>query len=159
MSIIGHIKRFWRFHGLLIGALSISAFTLGCAVQEPAYYEGTWVVTEAHQGSASMNDVAAQSEFLGRSVIYSPTLARLDQDVCESPVYSERALAPSALEQNYDVSYASLGFSNDQIRLVELSCVNDDVSIGSRLLYQENTLAYTHVDGTFLKLEKAVFDH
>lgn len=177
MNIIGHLKRFWRFHSLVIGALSISALTLGCAMHEPAYYEGTWVVTAAHppvettqhttqpnvaqlgvaQSSAAQPSAAQPNEFLGSSVVYSSVSARLDQYLCEAPTYTERTIAPSAIELDYKVSYASLGFSNDKISLVELSCSNDGVSIGSQLLYQENTLAYTHVDGTFLKLEKAVF--
>ena len=48
MNIIGHLKRFWRFHSLVLGAVSISALTLGCAMHEPSYYEGTWVLTAAH---------------------------------------------------------------------------------------------------------------
>ncbi len=167
MNIIGHLKRFWRFHSLVLGAVSISALTLGCAMHEPAYYEGTWVVTAAHpsaetdQNPANLSmaqpHVVQPREFLGSSVVYSPISARFDQYLCEAPTYTERTLAPSAIELDYKVSYASLGFSNDKISLVELSCSNDGVSIGSQLLYQENTLAYTHVDGTFLKLEKAVF--
>lgn len=177
MNIIGHLKRFWRFHSLVLGAVSISALTLGCAMHEPAYYEGTWVVTAAHppvettqhttqpnvaqlgvaQSSAAQPSAAQPNEFLGSSVVYSSVSARLDQYLCEAPTYTERTIAPSAIELDYKVSYASLGFSNDKISLVELSCSNDGVSIGSQLLYQENTLAYTHVDGTFLKLEKAVF--
>ena len=177
MNIIGHLKRFWRFHSLVLGALSISALTLGCAMHEPAYYEGTWVVTAVHpsaetaqntvqlrtaqpsvtQPNAVQPSAAQPSEFLGSSVVYSSVSARLDQYLCEAPTYNERTIAPSAIELDYKVSYASLGFSNDKISLVELSCKNDGISIGSQLLYQENTLAYTHVDGTFLKLEKAVF--
>ena len=172
LNIIGHFKRFWRFHSLVLGALSISALTLGCAMHEPAYYEGTWVVTAAHppvettqhttqpnvaQLGVAQSSAAQPSEFLGSSVVYSSVSARLDQYLCEAPTYTERTIAPSAIELDYKVSYASLGFSNDKISLVELSCSNDGVSIGSQLLYQENTLAYTHVDGTFLKLEKAVF--
>ena len=172
MSLIGHLKRFWRFHSLVLGTLSISALTLGCAMHEPAYYEGTWVVTALHpsaetaqntvqlrtaQPSVAQANAAQPSKFLGSSVVYSSVSARLDQYLCEAPTYTERTIAPSAIELDYKVSYASLGFSNDKISLVELSCSNDGVSIGSQLLYQENTLAYTHVDGTFLKLEKAVF--
>ena len=151
-------------------------------MHEPAYYEGTWVVTAAHssadiakntvqlrtaqpsvaqpsvaQPSVAQPNAVQPSEFLGSSVVYSSVSARLDQYLCEAPTYTERTIAPSAIELDYKVSYASLGFSNDNISLVELSCKNDGVSIGSQLLYQENTLAYTHVDGTFLKLEKAVF--
>lgn len=167
MNIIGHLKRFWRFHSLVLGALSISALTLGCAMHEPAYYEGTWVVTAAHPSAETAKNtvqlrtaqpsVAQPSELLGSSVVYSSLSARLDQYLCEAPTYTERTIAPSAIELDYKVSYASLGFSNDKISLVELSCKNAGISIGSQLLYQENTLAYTHVDGTFLKLEKAVF--
>ena len=167
MNIIGHLKRFWRFHSLVLGALSISALTLGCAIHEPAYYEGTWVVTAAHPSADTAKNkvqlrtaqpsVAQPNEFLGSSVVYSSVSARLDQYLCEAPTYTERTIAPSAIELDYKVSYASLGFSNDKISLVELSCKNAGISIGSQLLYQENTLAYTLVDGTFLKLEKAVF--
>jgi len=172
LNIIRHLKRFWRFHSLVLGAVSISALTLGCAMHEPAYYEGTWVVTAAHpsaettQHTTQLNvaqlgvgqpSAVQPSKFLGSSVVYSSVSARLDQYLCEAPTYTERTIAPSAIEFDYKVSYASLGFSNDKINLVELSCSNDGVSIGSQLLYQENMLAYTHVDGTFLKLEKAVF--
>ena len=64
MSIVGHVKRFWRFHSLIIGAFGICAFTLGCAVQEPAYYEGTWVVTKAYNVGVSAHSSIESEKFL-----------------------------------------------------------------------------------------------
>ena len=90
MSIVGHVKRFWRFHSLIIGAFGICAFTLGCAVQEPAYYEGTWVVTKAYNVGVSAHSSIESEKFLGRSVTYASDSAKLDQAFCEAPVYSTK---------------------------------------------------------------------
>ena len=62
MGVVRHFKRFWRFHSFIALSLSVSAFTLGCAVKEPAFFEGTWVVTEAHQpGISAVSPQQAQT--------------------------------------------------------------------------------------------------
>ena len=134
LSIVGHVKRFWRFHSLIIGAFGICAFTLGCAVQEPAYYE----------------------QFLGRSVTYASDSAKLDQALCASPVYSSKEISGEEFHTAFKVSPSSLGFSDDSVTEVSLSCAEETANMGATILFQENSQAYTLVDGTFLKLEKTL---
>ena len=136
MSIVGHVKRFWRFHSLIIGAFGICALTLGCAVHEPAYYEGTWVVTKAYNVGVSAHSSIESEKFLGRSVTYASDSAKLDQAFCESPGYSTK--------------------SDDEITEVSWSCLDNSAIMGSTLIFQEGGSAYTLVDGTFLKLEKTL---
>lgn len=156
LSIVGHVKRFWRFHSLIIGAFGICALTLGCAVQEPAYYEGTWVVTKAYNVGITANSTAESEQFLGRSVTYDQNTAKLDQALCESPVYSSQKMSTEDFYAAYGTSPSSLGFSDDEINQVNLACSDSDAIIGSTLIFQENNQTYTLVDGTFLKLEKTL---
>lgn len=156
LSLIGHAKRFWRLHGLFLGALSMSVFALGCAVQEPAFYEGTWVVTKAYQPGVSAHSKKEAEHFLGSSIIYTPQSAKLDQHVCESPIYKSEKLKVDDFQFNYQVSVQELGFSNDSVTQVSLTCEDGESSLGSLMLFQENTNAYTLVDGTFFKLEKTL---
>ena len=53
-------------------------------------------------------------------------------------------------------SPSSLGFSDDKITEVSLSCLDNSAIMGSTLIFQEGGSAYTLVDGTFLKLEKTL---
>jgi len=39
---------------------------------------------------------------------------------------------------------------------VSLSCAEETANMGATILFQENSQAYTLVDGTFLKLEKTL---
>ncbi|WP_394222424.1 hypothetical protein [Alteromonas gracilis] len=156
MSIVGHVKRFWRFHSLIIGAFGLCALTLGCAVQESAYYEGTWVVTKAYSVGVSAHSSSASEQFLGRSMTYSPELAKLDQAVCESPIYLTKSISNDDFYSAFKATPSSLGFSEDSITEVSLSCVDGLANIGSTLVFQENSNTYTMVDGTFLKLEKTL---
>jgi hypothetical protein len=156
LSIVGHVKRFWRFHSLIIGAFGICAFTLGCAVQEPAFYEGTWVVTKAYNPGISAHSVSESEKFLGRSVTYASDTAKLDQTLCELPVYSTKNISNQDFYAAFKVSPSSLGFSDDKITEVNLSCSEGTDVLGSTLIFQENGNTYTLVDGTFLKLEKTL---
>lgn len=156
MSIVGHVKRFWRFHSLIIGAFGICALTLGCAVKEPAYYEGTWVVTKAYNMGISAHSASEAEQFLGRSVTYEQSAAKLDQAFCESPVYTSQNITGEEFFAAYRTSASSLGFSDDKITQVDLGCSDNSAVIGSTLIFQENSNAYTLVDGTFLKLEKTL---
>lgn len=156
MSLVGHAKRFWRLHGLVLGALSVSVLALGCAVQEPAFYEGTWVVTKAYQPGISAHSKEQAAHFLGSSVTYTPQSAKLDQHVCQSPVYKSEKLKVDDFQSSYKVSIQELGFSNDRVTQVTLTCEDGEFSLGSLMLFQENTHAYTLVDGTFFKLEKTL---
>ena len=156
LSIVGHVKRFWRFHSLIIGAFGICAFTLGCAVQEPAYYEGTWVVTKAYNVGVSAHSSSESEQFLGRSVTYASDSAKLDQALCASPVYSSKEISGEEFHTAFKVSPSSLGFSDDSVTEVSLSCAEETANMGATILFQENSQAYTSVDGTFLKLEKTL---
>ena len=156
MSIVGHVKRFWRFHSLIVGALGICALTLGCAVQEPAYYEGTWIVTKAYHVGASVHSTTESEQFLGRSVTYEQTQAKLDQALCESPVYTSQSMTGEDFYAAFGAPPSSLDFSDDSITQVSLACSDNSANIGSTLVFQENSHAYTLVDGTFLKLEKTL---
>lgn len=156
MRIVGHVKRFWRFHSLIIGAFGICALTLGCAVQEPSYYEGTWVVTKAYNVGISAHSTADSEQFLGRSVTYDKETAKLDQDLCESPVYTSQEMSASDFYATFGTSPSSLDFSDDKITQVSLACSDNEAIIGSTLIFQENINTYTLVDGTFLKLEKTL---
>ena len=156
MSIVGHVKRFWRFHGLILGAFGICAFTLGCAVQEPAYYEGTWVVTKAYNVGVSAHSSIESEKFLGRSVTYASDSAKLDQTSCETPQYSTKDISHNDFYAAFNAYPASLGFSDDTITQVSLSCVDNYQTIGSTLIFQEQGRTYTLIDGTFLKLEKTL---
>ena len=151
MSIVGHVKRFWRFHSLIIGAFGICALTLGCAVKEPAYYEGTWVVTKAYNVGISAHSAAEAEQFLGRSVTYQQ-----DQALCDSPVYTSQKMTGEDFYAAFRTSPSSLDFSDDKITQVDLACSDNRAIIGSTLIFQENSHAYTLVDGTFLKLEKTL---
>lgn len=156
LSIVGHVKRFWRFHSLVIGAFGICAFTLGCAVQEPAYYEGTWVVTKAYHVGVSAHSKDEAEQFLGRSVTYEQTKAKLDQALCESPIYSSQKMTGEDFYAAFGAQPSSLDFSDDKITQVDLACSDNSAIIGSTLVFQENSHTYTLVDGTFLKLEKTL---
>lgn len=156
MSIVGHVKRFWRFHSLIIGAFGICALTLGCAVHEPAYYEGTWVVTKAYNVGVSAHSSIESEKFLGRSVTYASDSAKLDQAFCEAPVYSTKNISNQDFYAAFKASPSSLGFSDDKITEVSLSCLDNSAIMGSTLIFQEGGSAYTLVDGTFLKLEKTL---
>ena len=156
LSIIGHVKRFWRFHSLIIGAFGICALTLGCAVQEPAYYEGTWVVTKAYSVGITAHSTAESEQFLGRSVTYEKETAKLDQVFCESPVYTSEEMSGSDFHATFGASPSSLDFSDDTITQVSFACSDNEAIMGSTLIFQENINTYTLVDGTFLKLEKTL---
>ena len=156
LSIVGHVKRFWRFHSLIIGAFGICAFTLGCAVHEPAYYEGTWVVTKAYNVGVSAHSTSESEQFLGRSVTYEQTSAKLDQALCELPVYTSLTLTGKDFYAAFGTPPSALGFSDDKITQVNLTCSDNSAILGSTLIFQENSHAYTLVDGTFLKLEKTL---
>ena len=156
MNIVSHIRRFWRFHSLVIGALSVSFLTLGCAVHEPAFYEGTWVVTKGVSVDAT-NDIDTKTQLiLGSSMTYSNEYAKLGQALCEMPTYTSKQVSSDALKASYHVSPQALGFSAGSITQVELACANSVDDIGATLLFQDHSLAYTTVDGSLFKIEKTL---
>lgn len=156
MRFVSHIKKFWRFHSLIIGAVGLCAITLGCAVQEPAIYEGTWVVTKTYQLGISAQSTGEAERYLGRSLMYSPNAAKLDQAHCDSPQYQSTTLSNKEFYRRFKASPQTLGYSEDVITEVTLSCQSNNITLGSTLIFQENTVAYTIIDGTFLRLEKTL---
>ncbi len=156
MSIVRHVKRFWRFHSLALGALGLAVLTLGCAANEPAFYEGTWVVTEAYLPTEGQPSVTETKRILGSSITYSSAFAKLDQDVCETPTYQSKQVTTDMLEASYQVSSNELGFSAGSITQIQLSCTNQIDTVGATLLFQDDTLAYTTVDGALFKIEKTL---
>lgn len=136
--------------------MSISVLTLGCAVQEPAFYEGTWVVTESYQSGADSDSGLETQRILGRSITYEASFAKLDQYQCDTPTYASEELNVEELQREYHVSAQALGFSDDTITQVQLDCASLDKPLGATLLFQENTYAYTTIDGVFFKLEKTL---
>ena len=154
MKIIGHVKRFWKFHSLIIGAFGICALTLGCAIKEPAVYEGTWVVTDAYpQGASSVSDSA--DRVLGSSVTYSAKSARLDQATCNVPVYKSERLNSDNFLFRYSVEQQQIGFTSDDVIEITLSCSSDTSDLGRTLLLQQDAYAVTPSKGMFFRLEKA----
>lgn len=156
MRFVEHVKGFWRFHCLILGSFLISVVTLGCAVQEPAFYEGTWVVTEARQSGNPAYFANDTASYLGRSVTYSKDYAKLDQISCHTPNYTAHDINVDDFVHQFNTSPISLGFSDDSITEVMLSCSGSNARLGTTLLYQENTYTYTLIDDVFLKLEKTL---
>lgn len=156
MNILSHLKRFWRFHGLIAGAISISVLTLGCAVQDPAFFEGTWVVTKAYQPGISAQSATEAKEVLGSSLVYHSDSAQLNQQACESPTYTEKKVDSDELVASFKIAGNALGFDDGKITQVELSCANGPQALGSVLLFQEHKVAYTVFDGTFFRIEKTL---
>jgi hypothetical protein len=72
------------------------------------------------------------------------------------PVYSTKNISNQDFYAAFKVSPSSLGFSDDKITEVNLSCSEGTDVLGSTLIFQENGNTYTLVDGTFLKLEKTL---
>ncbi len=104
MNILSHLKRFWRFHGLIAGAISISFLTLGCAVQDPAFFEGTWVVTQAYQPGISAQSATEAKEVLGSSLVYHSDGAQLNQQACESPTYAEEKIDSDQIAASFKIA-------------------------------------------------------
>lgn len=154
MKIIGHVKRFWKFHSLIIGAFGICALTLGCAIKESAVYEGTWVVTDAYQqGGGSVSD--SVDRVLGSSVTYSAKSARLDQSTCDVPVYKSERLNSDDFLFRYNVEQQQIGFTSDDVTEITLTCSSDTSDLGRTLLFQHDEYALTPSKGVFFRLEKA----
>ena len=156
MNILSHLKRFWRFHGLIAGAISISVLTLGCAVQDPAFFEGTWVVTKVYQPGISAQSATEANEVLGSSLVYHSDGAHLNQQACESPKYTEQKIDAEDIASRFKIKGNALGFDDGKITQVELSCENGAQALGSVLLFQEHNVAYTVFDGTFFRIEKTL---
>ncbi|MBQ4829061.1 hypothetical protein J8L84_07210 [Alteromonas sp. MMG017] len=156
MNILSHLKRFWRFHGLIAGAISISVLTLGCAVQDPAFFEGTWVVTQAYQPGISAHSATEANDVLGSSLVYHADGAQLNQQACESPTYTEEKIDSDQIATSFKIEGNALGFDDGKITQVELSCANGPQALGSVLLFQEHNVAYTVFDGTFFRIEKTI---
>lgn len=153
MGMVNHVKRFWRFHGLIAAAITFSAVTLGCAVKEPAYFEGTWIVTDAYQSVSSITDNHS-ALLLGRSIQLSQNNAQLNQAHCDSPVYHVTSLDKEQFETSFDIPGSKLGFDNGAITHVTLKCANRTPKFGSELLFQPYSFAYIPTDGAFFKVEK-----
>ncbi|MDO6568533.1 hypothetical protein Q4561_15785 [Alteromonas sp. 1_MG-2023] len=156
MNILSHFKRFWRFHGLIAGAISVSVLTLGCAVKDPAFFEGTWVVTEAYQPGISAQSESEADEMLGSSLVYRSDGAHLNQQACLSPEYSEKKIDVAEVALSFKIDSDLLGFDDGKVTQVELVCENGAQELGSVLLYQEHSVAYTVFDGTFFRIEKTL---
>lgn len=155
MSILRHIQGFWRFHGFIVAAISVSVLTLGCAVKEAAYFEGTWIVTKAYQPETTQKEVDVDS-LLGSSFIYHPDTAHLNQQQCVLPRYQKRKMNHDELAAQYHVDSSALGFDDGHITQVVLTCENNVQGVGSVLLFQEHTAAYTVFDGVFFRIEKTL---
>tara|TARA_A200000113_G_scaffold69675_1_gene60960 strand:- start:851 stop:1174 length:324 start_codon:yes stop_codon:yes gene_type:complete len=104
----------------------------------------------------SAHSAAEAEQFLGRSVTYQQNAAKLDQALCDSPVYTSQKMTGEDFYAAFRTSPSSLDFSDDKITQVDLACSDNRAIIGSTLIFQENSHAYTLVDGTFLKLEKTL---
>lgn len=154
--ILRHFSRFWRFHGLIAAAISVCVLMLGCAVKDPAYFEGTWVVTDAFQPGVSTYDSKKANSILGSSFVYKKEAAHLNQIQCDSPQYKEDSLNASDVSMLYKVNADALGFDSGQVTQVELTCKNNKQGLGSLLLFQKHTAAYTLLDGTFYRIEKTL---
>lgn len=156
MSILRHIKSFWRFHGLIVAAISASVLTLGCAVKEPAFFEGTWIVTNAYQPETLTKLSIDVDSVLGSSFIYHSNTAHLNQQQCELPKYKKRKMDHDEVVAQYHVDSSALGFDDGHITQVVLTCENNVQGLGSVLLFQEHTAAYTVFDGIFFRIEKTL---
>ncbi|MEQ3638256.1 MAG: hypothetical protein ABNH03_00745 [Alteromonas sp.] len=154
VKIIGHVKRFWKFHSLIIGAFGICALTLGCAIHEPSFYEGTWVITDTYQNEKSSQNTS-KSRVLGSSFTYSATSAQLDQFACEVPEYDTQRLSSDDFYSQYKVDPQRIGFSRDDVTKIELTCASDVATLGRTLLIQQSDNAVIPANGTFFRLEKA----
>jgi hypothetical protein len=154
VKVVHHVKRFWRFHGLIAAAITLSAVTLGCAVKEPAYFEGTWIVTDTYQqgGSAIDNN---SSLLLGRSIQLSQSNAQLNQAHCDSPIYHVTSLNTEQFETAFAMPSSKLGFDDGAITHVTLECANHTPKFGSEFLFQPYSFAYISTDDAFFKVEKA----
>lgn len=153
MKVVHHVKRFWRFHGLIAAAITLSAVTLGCAVKEPAYFEGTWIVTDAYQPVGSAID-SNNALLLGRSIQLSQTDAQLNQAHCDSPIYHVTSLDKEQFETSFAVPSSKLGFDDGAITHVTLECANHTPKFGSDLVFQPHNFAYITTDEAFFKVEK-----
>lgn len=156
MGVVRHFKRFWRFHSFIALSLSVSAFTLGCAVKEPAFFEGTWVVTEAHQPGISAVSPQQAQTILGRSLQYKSDRATLNQQQCITPRYHKQQFHLDDFSQYYRVDAKSLGFVPGKVTQVTIDCGLGAKDIGSTLVFQEDTTAYTVFNGTFYRIEKTL---
>ncbi|NDV93213.1 hypothetical protein GTH32_18745 [Alteromonas sp. 345S023] len=156
MSVVSHAKRFWRFHSFIAIAVSVSALTLGCAVKEPAFYEGTWVITEAHGARVSAVSPSEANTLLGRSLYYAKDSAKLTFQQCPSPQYSTTTLKLDDFAKRYNIDTNTLKFRPGTVTEVILECGDEHPDVGSILVYQENTAAYTVFDGTFYRIEKTI---
>lgn len=156
MSVVGHVRRFWRFHSLIAIALSLSALTLGCAVKEPAFYEGTWVITEAHGAGMNTAPSTQDKNQLGRSLYYAKDNAKLSYHQCNAPHYNAQPMKLKDFSERYHLDGKKLRFHSGTITEVTLECKDTDADVGSILVYQEDTLAYTVFDGTFYRIEKSL---
>lgn len=145
-----------RSHSLIVAAVSVSVLMFGCAVKTPAYFEGTWVVTEAIQPGFNTGPVSKDNPILGSSFVYQQDTAHLNQVQCESPQYKKDNLDASDLGILYKISPDALGFDDGHVTQVELTCDNSTQPLGSMLLFQEHTAAYTLLDGTFYRMEKTL---
>ena len=154
VKIIGHVKRFWKFHSLILGAFGICALTLGCAIHEPSFYEGTWVITDTYQDETRYQNTG-KSSALGSSFTYSATSARLDQFTCEVPEYETQRLSSDDFYSQYKVDPQRIGFSRDDVTKIELTCASDVVTLGRTLLIQQSDNAVIPANGLFFRLEKA----
>ncbi|WP_420934189.1 hypothetical protein ACOJR9_17655 [Alteromonas sp. A081] len=154
MKIIGHVRRFWKFHSLILGAFGICALTLGCAIGKPSLYEGTWVITDTYQDEMS-NLNTKKSSVLGSSFTYSATSARLAQFACEAPEYDTERLNSDDFYAQYKVDPQHIGFSRDEITKIKLTCASDVSLLGSTLLIQKDNSAVIPSNGSFFRLEKA----
>ena len=153
MRVVHHVKRFWRFHGLIAAAITLSAVTLGCAVKEPAYFEGTWIVTDAYQHVDSPADENS-ALLLGRSLQLSQTTAQLNQAQCDSPIYHVTSLNTEQFEASFAMPSSELGFDDGAITHVTLECANQTPNFGSELVFQPYSFAYISTDNAFFKVEK-----
>jgi hypothetical protein len=156
VSVVNHVKRFWRFHSFIAIAVSVSALTLGCAVKEPAFYEGTWVITEAHGARVSAVSPSDANKLLGRSLYYAKDSAKLTVQQCLNPQYHTTTLKLEDFAQRYNIDTNTLKFRPGAVKEVTLECVGERTEVGSTLVYQENTAAYTVYDGTFYRIEKTI---
>lgn len=156
MSILRHFKGFWRFHGLIVASICASVLTLGCAVKEPAFFEGTWVVTNVYQPETIKLNRAEVEGILGSSFVYHNDTAHLNQQQCVSPRYEKRKMNHAEVAQQYNVKANALGFDDRHITQVVLTCGNNTQGLGSVLLFQEHTTAYTVYNGVFYRIEKTL---
>jgi len=128
---------------------------MACGPSGPAEpFHGDWKVSSVIAPGVSAKSPAQAGRQVGAVVSLQPGRVRVGDRTCSGATYSRRALSVETFTEAYRVTPQQLSLTADPIALVDVTCEDGTLELGSTLVLQSDTAMLTMWDGVFYVLTK-----